>query len=104
MDEDKFTEMLLELQNGIKPEELEPLKFMCEGKISKRKLDEIDSVIGLWTVLKEADVINRKDTSFLEKLLQRALKNRVDLQIVYDRYTNTTKPLPNSTNAGKYSS
>ncbi|XP_053304759.1 FAS-associated death domain protein [Spea bombifrons] len=74
---DDFKVMLLSIALKIDEKELEDLKFLCKGKISKRKLEGITRATDLFTALTEMDELSADKLDILEQMLR--LIKRKDL-------------------------
>ncbi|KAG9473172.1 hypothetical protein GDO78_022892 [Eleutherodactylus coqui] len=74
---DKLNAMLLQISGKLDNKELEDLKFLCQNKIVKKKMELISSPIHLFRQLKELLEISEEDLSFLVELLDTI--NRHDL-------------------------
>lgn len=78
--------MLLELDRGLRPVELEALKFFCSDQIPARQREEITRAVRLWEVLEERELLRSDNTVFLKKLLHDAVGAREDLLNIITRY------------------
>uniref|UniRef100_A0A8C0HH00 FAS-associated death domain protein n=1 Tax=Buteo japonicus TaxID=224669 RepID=A0A8C0HH00_9AVES len=67
---DPFFTLLHSFSSSLSDNELSSLKFLCRGKIGKRKLEAVRSGIELFTILLEQQVITSDKVEFLEGLLK----------------------------------
>ncbi|NXI93780.1 FADD protein, partial [Psophia crepitans] len=67
---DPFLTLLHSISSSLTDTELASLKFLCRGKIGKRKLESVQSGGELFSILLEQQLIARDKVSFLEGLLQ----------------------------------
>ncbi|XP_069824233.1 FAS-associated death domain protein [Dendropsophus ebraccatus] len=72
-----FPAMLLRISNKLSDKELDDMKFLCQKKIVKKKLETITVPIHLFRHLQELVEISEDDVSFLVELLNTI--NRPDL-------------------------
>lgn len=81
---DTFSVMLLKISGKLDEKELEDMKFLCQKKIVKKKLETITSPIHLFRHLKELVEISEDDLRFLVELLNTI--NRPDLAQEVERF------------------
>lgn len=97
--------MLLELDRGLRPAELEAMKFFCSDQIPARQREEIVRSVRLWEVLEERELLRPDNTVFLKKLLRDAAGAREDLLNIITRYeeqyTTTQNDSPTAKNFTK---
>ncbi|XP_063253596.1 FAS-associated death domain protein [Prinia subflava] len=74
---DPLRSLLHSISAGLSAEELSDMKFLCKGKIGKRKLDAVQSGQELFSILIEQEEITRDNLKLLKELLQH--NNRRDL-------------------------
>ncbi|XP_010297173.2 FAS-associated death domain protein isoform X1 [Balearica regulorum gibbericeps] len=67
---DPFLALLHSFSSSLTDSELASLKFLCRGKIGKRKLESVQSGGELFIILLEQQLIARDKVSFLEGLLE----------------------------------
>ncbi|NWU24220.1 FADD protein, partial [Dyaphorophyia castanea] len=67
---DPFLSLLHSISSSLSDKELSDMKFLCQGKIKKRKLEAVQSGQDLFSILMEQQEIARDDLEFLKKLLQ----------------------------------
>lgn len=67
---DPFFTLLHSFSSSLSDNELSSLKFLCRGKIGKRKLEAVRSGSELFTILLEQQVITSDEVAFLEGLLK----------------------------------
>ncbi|XP_075283131.1 FAS-associated death domain protein [Opisthocomus hoazin] len=67
---DPFLALLHSFSSSLSDGELASLKFLCRGRIGKRKLESVQSGAELFTILLEQQLIARDKVSFLEALLE----------------------------------
>ncbi|NXE20563.1 FADD protein, partial [Ardeotis kori] len=67
---DPFLTLLYSLSSSLSEGELSCLKFLCQGKIRKRKLESVQRGVELFSILLEQQEIERDNVSFLEELLK----------------------------------
>ncbi|KFQ11689.1 FADD protein, partial [Haliaeetus albicilla] len=67
---DPFFTLLHSFSSSLSDNELSSLKFLCRGKIGKRKLEAVRSGSELFTILLEQQVITSDKVAFLEGLLK----------------------------------
>ncbi|NWX39059.1 FADD protein, partial [Steatornis caripensis] len=66
---DPFLSLLHSISSGLSEGDLSSLKFLCQGKIGKRRLEPVRSGTELFSILREQQLITSDDVSFLEALL-----------------------------------
>ncbi|NXK04042.1 FADD protein, partial [Herpetotheres cachinnans] len=66
---DPFLTLLHSFSTSLSGSELSSLKFLCRGKIGKRKLELVESGGELFSILLEQQLITSAEVSFLEGLL-----------------------------------
>ncbi|XP_077143067.1 FAS-associated death domain protein [Ranitomeya variabilis] len=74
---DNFHTLLLEISQKLDERELESMKFLCNKKIVKKKMEMIKSPLDLFRQLQELTEISEEDLTFLISLLKAI--NRLDL-------------------------
>ncbi|NWQ73946.1 FADD protein, partial [Columbina picui] len=67
---DPFFTLLHSFSLSLQEQELESLKFLCRPQIGKRKLELVQSGLGLFNLLMEQQLIGRDRLDFLEGLLR----------------------------------
>ncbi|KAM7110140.1 FAS-associated death domain protein isoform 1-T1 [Ciconia maguari] len=67
---DPFLTLLHSFSSSLSDSELSSLKFLCRGKIGKRKLESLQSGRELFVILQEQQLIASNNVSFLEALLK----------------------------------
>ncbi|NXI42300.1 FADD protein, partial [Galbula dea] len=67
---DPFLTLLHSFSLSLSDSELSSLKFLCTGKIGKRKLEFVQSARELFSILLEQQDITRTNVAFLEMLLE----------------------------------
>ncbi|NXX53412.1 FADD protein, partial [Scopus umbretta] len=67
---DPFLTLLHSFSSSLSDSELSSLKFLCRGKIGKRKLESVQSGGELFSILLEQQLIASDKVSFLEALLE----------------------------------
>ncbi|NWW85184.1 FADD protein, partial [Rhynochetos jubatus] len=67
---DSFLALLHSFSSSLSDSELASLKFLCRGKIGKRKLEAVRSGTELFIILIEQQLIASDRVSFLEGLLE----------------------------------
>ncbi|KFW01990.1 Protein FADD, partial [Eurypyga helias] len=67
---DSFLTLLHSFSSSLSDSELSSLKFLCRGKIGKRKLESVQSGTELFIILLEQQLITSDKVSFLEELLE----------------------------------
>ncbi|NXY13818.1 FADD protein, partial [Atrichornis clamosus] len=72
-----FLCLLDSISSGLSHPELSAMKFLCRDKISKRKLESVQSGRELFSILMEKQEISSDNTEFLKKLLEHI--DRLDL-------------------------
>lgn len=80
-----YRKMLVDLDKGLRPRDLETMKFLCTNEIPVRKREEIGRALKLWEVLEERELLSPLNTSFLKKLIKH-LGGREDLLNVVSLY------------------
>ncbi|XP_066504044.1 protein FADD [Hoplias malabaricus] len=88
---DGFKMMLLDISNGLDTDNVNKLKFLCEGKIGKKKSEDIANGIQLFEYLIQRVEIGPNDTQLLRELL--ATVGREDLLPIIDDYERTPPPI-----------
>lgn len=81
---DRFLVLLHSVSTGLTSGELTELKFLCQGRISKRKLERVQSGVDLFSVLLEQSELDGERTELLRELL--ASLRRQDLLRLLDAY------------------
>lgn len=66
-----FNGLLLEISNQLSKDQLDNLKFLCQDKIGKRRMENIDSGIKLFVVLTERSELAADNTELLGRLLSK---------------------------------
>ncbi|XP_069479540.1 FAS-associated death domain protein [Ambystoma mexicanum] len=64
-----FLPLLHTISINLSESELTSLKFLCREKIPKRKLENVNSGVGLFTILIELKEISSDDVGFIRELL-----------------------------------
>ncbi|NXX13735.1 FADD protein, partial [Podargus strigoides] len=67
---DPFLTLLHSFSLSLSESELSSLKFLCRGRIGKRKLEAVRSGWELFSILLEQQLIARGDVSFLQGLFE----------------------------------
>ncbi|XP_010137029.1 PREDICTED: FAS-associated death domain protein [Buceros rhinoceros silvestris] len=67
---DPFLTLLHTFSLSLSAAELSSLKFLCQDKIRKRRLESVQSGIELFTILLEQQDITRYDVTYLEELFK----------------------------------
>ncbi|KAF1448037.1 FADD protein, partial [Pygoscelis papua] len=67
---DPFLTLLHSFSSSLSDSELSSLKFLCRGKIGKRKLESVRSGGELFSILLEQQLMASDEVSFLEGLLE----------------------------------
>ncbi|XP_045433632.1 FAS-associated death domain protein [Pipistrellus kuhlii] len=81
---DQFLVLLHSVSTGLTSGELTELKFLCQGRISKRKLERVQSGVDLFSVLLEQNELDSEHTELLRELL--VSLRRQDLLRLLDDY------------------
>lgn len=81
---DRFLVLLHSVSTGLTSGELTELKFLCQGRISKRKLERVQSGVDLFSVLLEQNELDGEHTELLRELL--VSLRRQDLLRLLDDY------------------
>ncbi|XP_071975223.1 FAS-associated death domain protein [Engystomops pustulosus] len=81
---DTFSVLLLNVSEKLNDKELDDMKFLCQKKIVKKKMETISSPIHLFQQLKELVEISEDDVAFLIELLSTI--KRQDLVLEVERY------------------
>ncbi|KAM7086220.1 FAS-associated death domain protein [Molossus nigricans] len=66
---DRFLVLLHSVSTGLSSSELTELKFLCQGRVSKRKLERVQSGVELFSVLLEQNELDGERTELLRELL-----------------------------------
>ncbi|XP_018619109.1 FAS-associated death domain protein [Scleropages formosus] len=78
--------VLLRISEGLSPDNLEAMKFLCRNDIGKKRLETIKSGIQLFQCLSEMNKVGARDTAFLRALLEDIQRpDLVDLLEKFDR-------------------
>lgn len=67
---DPFLTLLHSFSSSLSAAELRELKFLCQDKIGKRKLESVQSGTELFNFLLEQQVISSHDVDFLKTMLK----------------------------------
>ncbi|NXS46306.1 FADD protein, partial [Balaeniceps rex] len=78
---DPFLSLLHSFSSSLSDSELSSLKFLCRGKIGKRKLESVQSGGELFSILLEQQLIASDKVSFLEGLLESIKREDLILQL-----------------------
>ncbi|XP_058382167.1 FAS-associated death domain protein [Diceros bicornis minor] len=81
---DPFLVLLHSVSAGLSSGELTELKFLCQGRVGKRKLERVQSGLDLFSVLLEQNELDPEHTALLRELL--ASLRRHDLLRRLDDY------------------
>lgn len=81
---DRFLVLLHSVSSGLSSDELAQLKFLCQGRVSKRKLERARSGVDLFSVLLEQSELDGERPELLRELL--ASLRRQDLLRLLDDY------------------
>ncbi|XP_029812688.1 FAS-associated death domain protein [Suricata suricatta] len=66
---DPFLVLLHSLSASLSTSELTELKFLCQGRVSKKKLERVQYGVDLFTVLLEQNELDREHTGLLREML-----------------------------------
>jgi len=88
-----FREMLIDISNGLKYEELETLKFYCAEFIPLARREDIKTGIQLWEAIMENGRMSSSDTTFLQELMEKPIQRRdlLDRVIQYTNYVHVPR-------------
>ncbi|XP_009562868.2 FAS-associated death domain protein [Cuculus canorus] len=78
---DPFLTLLNSFSSRLSEGELASLKFLCQDKIGKRKLESIQTARELFSILIEQRLLTRHDVTFLEELLTNIKRQDLVLQL-----------------------
>lgn len=81
---DPFLVLLHSVSAGLSSSELTDLKFLCQRRVSKRKLERVQSGLDLFSVLLEQNELDPERTELLRELL--ASLRRQDLLRLLDAF------------------
>lgn len=81
---DPFLVLLHSVSAGLSSSELTDLKFLCQRRVSKRKLERVQSGLDLFSVLLEQNELDPQNTGLLRELL--ASLRRQDLLRLLDDF------------------
>lgn len=81
---DPFLVLLHSVSTGLSSDELTELKFLCQGRVGKRKLERVHSGLDLFNVLLEQNELDAERTGLLRELL--ASLRRQDLLRLLDDF------------------
>ncbi|XP_057582004.1 FAS-associated death domain protein [Hippopotamus amphibius kiboko] len=81
---DPFLVLLHSVSAGLSNSELTELKFLCQSRVGKRKLERVQSGLDLFSVLLEQNELSAENTALLRELL--ASLRRQDLQQLLDDF------------------
>uniref|UniRef100_A0A8D2AWZ6 Caspase 10 n=1 Tax=Sciurus vulgaris TaxID=55149 RepID=A0A8D2AWZ6_SCIVU len=73
----RFREKLLAIDEELKVQDVESLKFLCIGFISQNKLEKSSSALDLFDHLMERELLSVKEPFFLAELLYTIKQNRL---------------------------
>ncbi|NXQ60789.1 FADD protein, partial [Anthoscopus minutus] len=79
---DRFRSLLLSISLRLSDAELSAMKFLCGGKISKRRLETVQSGLELFSILMEQQEIADDNLVFLRELLQHIRRDDLLSQLV----------------------
>ena len=74
-----FRKMLIDISQRITEDELETLKFYCADYVPLARREDIKMALQLWEALMENGRMSSSDTTFLQELMDKAIR-RQDLQ------------------------
>lgn len=97
---DTFKDVLLQISQELKDDNLKNLKFLCSDCIGKKQLEKVNMGIELFQLLQEANKIEPGDTDFLCKLLDTI--KRPDLGDKLRSIQNNTSELPDAEEQGLF--
>ncbi|XP_054426738.1 FAS-associated death domain protein [Pteronotus mesoamericanus] len=66
---DPFLVLLHSVSTGLSSSELADLKFLCQGRLGKRKLERVESGVDLFSLLLEQNELDREHPELLRELL-----------------------------------
>ncbi|XP_024430195.2 FAS-associated death domain protein [Desmodus rotundus] len=81
---DPFLVLLHSVSTGLSNSELADLKFLCQGRLGKRKLERVQSGVDLFSLLLEQNELDREHPELLRELL--ASLRREDLLRLLDDF------------------
>ncbi|XP_006911354.1 FAS-associated death domain protein [Pteropus alecto] len=84
---DPFLVLLHSVSASLSSGELTELKFLCQGRVGKRKLERVQSGVDLFSVLLEQNELDPHHTELLRELLT-SLRRQDLLRLIFSR------PLP----------
>jgi len=82
-----FREMLIVISERLSKDELDILKFYCADFVPLARREDIERPSQLWEAIMENGRMSSSDTTFLQELLEKAIRRRDLLHIVI-QYTN----------------
>ncbi|XP_072495507.1 FAS-associated death domain protein [Notamacropus eugenii] len=88
---DLFLVGLQQISSNLSKKELEDMKFLCKMKIGKRKLNEIEQGIELFSCLMQQNLLSVNNTDFLISMLK-SLKRDDLIQELSNRVENSSSP------------
>jgi len=82
-----FREMLIDISQSLTRTELDTLKFYCSDSIPLARREDIETPVQLWEAIMENGRLSLSDTTFLQELMEKAVRRR-DLLDRVTQYTN----------------
>jgi len=82
-----FREMLIDVSQSLTRTELDTLKFYCSDSIPLARREDIETPVQLWEAIMENGRLSLSDTTFLQELMEKAVRRR-DLLDRVTQYTN----------------
>lgn len=87
MEPTAYKRMLIDISKTISDDEFAALKFLLDQKISKRRMEEMTTILKLFTELENRDELSSSNLVFLRYILNEISEGRKHLTGIIDRAT-----------------
>jgi len=93
LEQRSFREMLIYVSRRLTKNELETLKFYCADFVPLSRREDIETAVQLWEAIMENGRMSSSDTTFLQEVMEKAIR-RPDLLDIVTQYTNCIRVPP----------